>query len=80
MPVKKSPASFETSLTELESLVKSLEQGNLSLETALEHFERGIKLTQQCQQILTQAEQKVEKLTEKANGELVSEPFEDEED
>ena len=51
---------LENSLAELEALVEKLEGGELSLEQALKEFERGVKLTRQCQSVLKQAEQKVE--------------------
>ena len=62
----KSENNFEKALEELESLVASMEAGDLSLENALQQFERGIQLTRQCQLALREAEQKVEILTEKA--------------
>lgn len=68
---------FEKALAELEEIVSTLEKGDLSLEAALKHFERGISLTRQCQAALKQAELKVEKLSEKT-GKL--EEFEPEED
>jgi exodeoxyribonuclease VII small subunit len=70
---------FEKALAELEDIVSTLEKGDLSLEAALKHFERGISLTRQCQTALKEAELKVEKLTEK-NGRQELEPFEPEED
>ncbi|MEA3278214.1 MAG: exodeoxyribonuclease VII small subunit [Pseudomonadota bacterium] len=71
---EKSPQSFETALAELESLVDTLEKGELSLEESLEAFERGIKLTRTCQKALDEAEQKVRILTEKS-AEAELEPF-----
>lgn len=53
---------FEKSITELETLVKALEQGELSLEDALKHFEQGIGIARQCQTLLTEAEQKIQQL------------------
>lgn len=50
---------FEKSLAELEQLVERMEQGDLSLEESLKHFERGIALTRECQKALADAEQKV---------------------
>lgn len=59
---KKKTASFdfENALQELESLVTSMEEGELSLEESLLAFEKGIKLTRECQNALKQAEQKVQ--------------------
>jgi len=51
---------LEKSLADLEALVEQLEGGELSLEQALKEFERGVKLTRQCQKALQAAEQKVE--------------------
>jgi len=66
--------SFEEALTELESLVETLEHGELSLEESLKTFERGVKLTRTCQDALKQAEQKIQILSGKESGEAL-EPF-----
>jgi exodeoxyribonuclease VII small subunit len=58
-------SGLEKSLEELEALVVRLESGDLPLEQALKEFERGVKLTRQCQAALTEAEQKVEILLKK---------------
>ena len=39
---------FESALTELETIVKTLEDGQLTLEQSLENFERGIELSRFC--------------------------------
>ena len=54
---------FEQSVTELEEIVKQLEKGDLSLEDSLKQFEKGIGLARRCQDVLNQAEQKIETLT-----------------
>ena len=54
---------FEQSVTELDSIVKQLEKGELTLEDSLKQFEKGIGLARHCQEILNQAEQKIEGLT-----------------
>lgn len=63
---KKEPKapSFEEALNELESLVETLEQGDLSLEDSLKSFERGVSLTRTCQMALKQAEQKIQILSD----------------
>jgi len=65
-PVKNEPStpSFEQALSELESLVETLEQGDLSLEESLKSFERGVALTRTCQLALKEAEQKIQVLTD----------------
>ncbi len=77
MTRKKTTASFEDSLAELEQLVNQLEQGDVSLEESLKSFERGVTLTRVCQKALKEAEQKVQILLEK-NGNHSLEPFTDE--
>jgi exodeoxyribonuclease VII small subunit len=74
-----SAPDFEKALAELEEIVATLEKGDLSLDAALKHFERGISLTRQCQVSLKEAELKVEQLVEKG-GKQVLEPFEPEDD
>jgi exodeoxyribonuclease VII small subunit len=63
---EKSPLAFEEALAELESIVDTLEKGDLTLEQSLAAFERGVKLTRTCQKALDKAEQKVRILTEKS--------------
>ena len=65
---KHSPLSFEAALTELESVVAQLEQGELSLEETLRRFEQGVALVRTCQTALQLAEQKVEQLLEQHGG------------
>ncbi|MEX2476186.1 exodeoxyribonuclease VII small subunit [Marinobacter sp.] len=68
-------ADFEKSLDELEKLVRDLEQGELSLEQSLTAFERGVKLTRECQQALKTAEQRVDQLIQSNDGTLGTRPF-----
>ena len=74
MARKKAALDFEQSLTELQTLVERLENGELSLEDSLSAFEQGIRLTRDCQEALTQAEQKVQILLER-DGQLQPAPF-----
>lgn len=62
--------TFETSLTELEAIVKKLESGDLPLEESLELFEKGIKLSRECRERLTAAERRIEVLVRTADGGL----------
>ncbi len=61
---------FEQSVAELEEIVKQLEKGELSLEDSLKQFEKGISLARRCQDVLQQAEQKIETLTAANNTTL----------
>lgn len=68
--------TFETALEQLQFVVKQLESGELSLEHALQAFEKGVSLTRTCQERLVAAEQKVELLMKiGAEGEIQTQPF-----
>lgn len=56
--------SFEESLNELDTIVQSLEQGDLNLEESMALFERGLSLSKLSQNKLNTAEQKVKILLE----------------
>ena len=56
--------NFAAMIEKLDQLVAKMEQGDLSLEQALEHFEQGVKLCKQCQTALSEAELKVQRLME----------------
>lgn len=58
---KKQP-NLEKSLGELEQIVEQLEEGDIPLEQALKQFEKGIKLSRDCQTALQTAEQRVQVL------------------
>lgn len=66
----KNPIDFEATLAELETLIQRMEQGELSLESSLQEFERGVALTRLCQQALSQAQQRVSVLTEDGETEF----------
>jgi exodeoxyribonuclease VII small subunit len=68
--------SFEEALAKLEQITKELEDGDLSLEEALKHFDEGVKLAAQCNSKLNDAQKKIEILMKKNNG-LEPTPFED---
>ena len=59
-PTRKRQPDLDKSLAELEAIVETLEEGDLPLEKALQQFEKGIKLSRDCQAALTAAEQKVQ--------------------
>ncbi len=69
MAAKKTKSfNFEEALEELEELVTSMEEGELSLEESLQAFEKGIKLTRECQTALKKAEQKVQVLLDESGS------------
>ena len=63
---------FEAALTELDAIVKKLEEGDLALETSLELYERGVQLSRFCHARLEEAERRIEVLNER--GELKAAP------
>jgi exodeoxyribonuclease VII small subunit len=60
--------TFETSLDELEKLVKELESGDLPLDRSLDLFSRGMQLSEACRKQLEEAETRVEQLIRKDGG------------
>ena len=58
--INKQDFNFEKALENLDQLVSSMENGELSLEDSLKAFETGIKLTRECQTALKEAEQKIQ--------------------
>ena len=78
--VPQSPAApnFEVALKRLEEIVKKLESGDLPLDSALELFEEGIKLSRFCHTTLGQAERRVEILLKNESGQVRAVPFETE--
>ncbi|MBA6411550.1 exodeoxyribonuclease VII small subunit [Parahaliea sp. F7430] len=62
MPPKKKPATFASTIEQLEALVAKLEHSETPLEESLVSFEQGVKLIRQAQHELMSAEQKVQQL------------------
>ncbi|MCF6288560.1 MAG: exodeoxyribonuclease VII small subunit [Proteobacteria bacterium] len=59
--------SFEKSVSELDSIVVKMESGDLSLDESLKLFEKGVKLTRECQKTLADAEARIEKMMSALN-------------
>src|SRR3954452_16992688 len=59
---------FERAIEELESIVKRLEEGKVPLEESVAIYERGEVLKARCEDLLRQAEARVEKITLDASG------------
>ena len=59
---------FERAIEELESIVKRLEEGKVPLEESVAIYERGEVLKRRCDDLLRQAEARVEKITLDATG------------
>ena len=63
---------FESAIAELETIVKTLEEGDLPLEKSLALFERGVQLSRFCHAKLEEAERRVDILNER--GEIKPAP------
>ena len=61
--------TFEKSVEQLDTIVDRMESGELSLDESLELFEKGVKLTRECQKTLADAEIKIEKLMKQVSNE-----------
>ena len=60
--------SFERAIEELESIVKRLEDGKVPLEESVAIYERGEVLKRRCEDLLKQAEARVQKITLDSSG------------
>lgn len=68
---------FEDALKELEETVKKLENGETTLEEAMELFEKGVSLTKSCRKMLDEAQLKVKKVTEEGMSDFPMEGAEE---
>jgi exodeoxyribonuclease VII small subunit len=57
--------TFEQALLELERIVRELEDGDTTLELALERYEHGVNLLRRCYEQLRNVEQRIVELTGK---------------
>jgi exodeoxyribonuclease VII small subunit len=60
--------TFEKAIEELESIVARLEGGKVPLEESVAIYERGETLKRRCEELLRQAETRIEKITLDASG------------
>lgn len=68
--------SYEEAMKELETVVKELESGELTLDDSIKKFEKGIELSKHCNSLLEGAEKKIAVLIEKENGKIEEEKLE----
>jgi exodeoxyribonuclease VII small subunit len=76
-PTKRSKEpGFEAALGRLEEIVRTLEEGDLPLETSLRLFEEGVGLTRQCATRLDEAQRRIEVLGRGSDGPTALRPLE----
>ncbi len=73
---KTAKLSFEVALTKLETIVDSMEQGDVPLAELLGKYEDGTKLLKICEARLQEAELKIEKLRKQKDGSVAFDNFE----
>ena len=75
IPAEIAALSFEDALSELEKLVKQLEDGMAKLDDAIKAYERGALLKRHCETKLREAQAKIEQITIGADGSVSAKPF-----
>lgn len=76
---KTDPVPFEDAMARLEEIVSNLEGGELGLETSLASFEEGMKLAKVCEDRLSEASGRVEKIMKDFSGMARREALSDDE-
>lgn len=64
--------SFEEAMSELELVVRQLEEGRVPLEQAIASYERGSALKQRCDELLNKARLKVDEIIQNQDGTLAT--------
>ncbi|MBF0200761.1 MAG: exodeoxyribonuclease VII small subunit [Desulfamplus sp.] len=72
--------TFESSLGELEQIVKELESGDLPLEEAVRKFETGMECSRFCREKLNETEKKITLLMHDGQGHIQEHPLDNNDD
>jgi exodeoxyribonuclease VII small subunit len=67
--------TFEDAMRRLETIVETMEAGDVPLANLLAKYEEGTRLLTQCEQRLKAAELKIEQLKRQKDGTLSPAPF-----
>lgn len=71
--------TFESSMKQLEAIVRELEDGGLPLEQAVSKFEEGIMVSRRCSQLLNETEKRITLLLQSEDGTATEKSIEPEE-
>ena len=63
--------SFEEAISQLETVINTLEDDDISLDSAVAEFEQGVQAVRSCQKALSSAEGRLTELLKGEDGELV---------
>jgi exodeoxyribonuclease VII small subunit len=69
--------TYEEAFGELSELVEKLQQGDLPLEETITLYERGMRLSFQCEKFLDEADRRIEVLVRGEDGRLETETLEE---
>lgn len=75
IPADIAKLGFEEALSELEKLVRQLEDGRAKLDDAIAAYERGAWLRSHCETKLREAQSRIEKIAVGADGKVTTSPF-----
>ena len=78
LPPEIASLSFEDALAQLEDIVGQLETGQAKLDEAIGAYERGALLKRHCEDKLKQAQARIDRIVEAADGAISTEPLESE--
>jgi exodeoxyribonuclease VII small subunit len=67
---------FEDALRRLDSIVEAMEKGEIGIEESVARYEEAMALAAQCREILSQAEQRIQKIQIDARGQPATSPLE----
>ena len=70
--------TFEAAMQRLEEIVRTMERGEVALETSLKLFQEGTELVRTCSGLLEEAELQIQKVVKGADGAPIMEEFADE--
>lgn len=66
---------FEEAITELDKIVDRLENGDLTIDSAIDEFKKGIKLYNDCYKKIEEAEGKIKIILENEDGTIEENNF-----